>query len=279
MTIRSATANDLDAIADLAQDQRIRQQGWDPAYWALTPNARDIHPLFLRWSVDAARSVAMVVTRGEALVAYAIAAPLPLPNGTTSTWVVDDVGVAAAATWRTAGLVAIAAVAGRARQLGATRIVVPCATSDRARRAAFESGGLDLNCWYRHVRLDEVQHVAEPVPRADDEPGLPLPHLHGLASMVAGSTSVTASGAHALLTPPIAAPPVYRAGSTALADPVVADGAPGLWRGLCEVEATARARGDVALVVVVGPGEEPLDAALDERGYGRPVEWWTFRPT
>ena len=62
MTIRNAEVGDLDAIADLAQDQRLRQQAWAPTFWALAPNAREVHPLFLRVTLGSGRSIALVAS-------------------------------------------------------------------------------------------------------------------------------------------------------------------------------------------------------------------------
>ena len=62
MTIRNAEVGDLDAIADLAQDQRLRQQAWAPKFWALAPNAREVHPLFLRVTLGSGRSISLVAS-------------------------------------------------------------------------------------------------------------------------------------------------------------------------------------------------------------------------
>lgn len=279
MAIRIATLADLDAMANVAQDQRIRQQGWDPTFWPLAPNARDIHPLFLRWAIEDGRAVALVATSDEQVTGYGIATPMNAPSVPVGTWLLDEIAVATPAQWNTLGRVLLAAIASHVKRGGATAVVTPCATADRSRRSAFIAAGLDLNCWYRHVRLDEVSDLPEPLIGTDDEPGIPLPHLHQLVAMIAGATSVTATGAHALVSAPVTTPAVYRhGGTTALADPVIADCTPSLRTVLREVESHARVQGDVALIVAVGPGEEPLDAVLDERGYRTPVEWWVLRP-
>ena len=277
MTIRNAEVGDLDAIADLAQDQRLRQQAWAPTFWALAPNAREVHPLFLRVTLGSGRSIALVASVAGRVAGFVIASPLSLDVDTDPTWVVDDVGVAAPNHWDRVGRALLAAVAGRAHRLGATRIVVPCAVADRMRRAALVAAGLDLNCWYRHRRLDVASALLLDEP--DDEPGLPLPHLHGLSALAITGAPVAVPGGQALLSPPIAPPPVYRpGGTTGLADPVVAGDTTELARLVAAVETQSRDRGDVALLVVAGPGEEPLDALLDRRGYDRPVEWWVLRP-
>lgn len=278
MTIRPTEARDIPAIADLAQDQRIRQAGWEPEFWAMAPNAREVHPVFLRATVEQGRTLALVAETGGQLQGYVIATPGPTIPGRPPTWTVDDFGVAAPRSWSTVGPALLAAVAARARREGVDRIVTPCPTADRARRLALEAAGLDLNCWFRHLRLDRPTGPPA-LSSGDDDPGLPLPHLHGLQAVTMAGTSVVADGAHALLSPSIAAPPVYRpGGTTAVADPVIGQDHASLSGVLDEVEETSRGRGDVALIVAVGPGEELLERTLDDRNYGRPVEWWALRP-
>lgn len=279
MTIRNADAGDLDAIADLAQDQRVRQQAWAPSFWPVAPNAREVHPLFLRWTVGSGRSVALVAIVDGRLVGYAIASPLPMGHDPGSTWVVEEVGVAAPSKWDVVGRALLAAVAGRTRQQGATRLVVACAAADRMRRDALIAAGLDLNCWYRHLRLDEAPSPAIAAIDLEAEAGLPLPHVHGLSPLASAGTPIGVTGGQGLLSPRVASPPVYRpGGTTGVADPVVAADVNTLTQLVEAIEGTGRDRGDVALLVVVGPGEEPLDGVLDRRGYGRPVEWWMLRP-
>ena len=196
---------------------------------------------------------------------------------THSTWLVDDIGLAPGERWSALGSILLAAVAGRVCALGARQLVIACPSADRTRRDALAAAGLDLTCWFRHARLDQVIESVEPVEHPDG-PGLPLPHLHGLTAALATATSVTAPGAHALVAGSVAPPPVFVGeGTTTLADPVIAAGAPSLWGVIRAIETTARTRGDAAVVVAAGPGEEPLDEVLEQRGYGRPVEWWVLR--
>ncbi len=281
MTIRTATLADIGPIADLAQDQRVRLQGWDPSYWPIAPNARDVHPLFLHHSLTGGHSVAVVSTACGRVTGYAVASsPFTFDRRAPTLWVIDDLDVERGDLWNTTGRVLLAAIAARARAHGARRLVASCAVADSARRTAFEASGLSLNCWFRHRSLDRWTAPRQHDDTVAFEPGLPLPHVHALADAMSGADVVNVEGGSALLSTPIPPSPCFRHdGTTALVDPVVGVHGVGLIGAIDAVEAAARDRGDHALLVAVGPGEDSLDRELDTRDYSRPVEWWTVNIT
>lgn len=281
MTIRTATLADIGPIADLAQDQRVRLQGWEPSYWSIAPNARDVHPLFLHHSLNGGQSVAVVSTVCGRITGYAVAsAPPTSDRRAPTTWMIDDLDVERVDLWNTTGRVLLAAIAARARAHGARQLVASCAIADAARRTAFEASGLSLNCWFRHFRLDRWAPPRQPTEAKDFDSGLPLPHVHALEGAIVGAAVVSVDGGSALLSTPIPPSPCFHHdGTTALVDPVVGVHGVGLAGAIDAVEVAARERGDHALIVAVGPGEDTLDRELDARGYSRPVEWWTIHIT
>lgn len=278
MTIRPATPADVDSIADLADAHRFRLDGWHPDLWPLDLDARRRHPDVLRAQLADGRVHALVAA-DEKLRGYVVAEEHTLGATAERMWAVTEIGVAKPKRWDTVGRVLLAALAGAALRHAVDLIVVPCPTGDRRRRAALEGARLEVQCWFRSLPLGRERWPERFVPSGFDDPGLPLPHLHALVGTGAAATSVMAAGAHALLSDTLPASGVTAmADGWSLADPVVASDEGGLWSVLDEAEQRCRERGDRTLAVAVGPGEEPLDAVLERRGYIRAIEWWALRP-
>lgn len=275
MSMRRATIDDLDTIADLAQDQRIRLEGWDPGFFASSPRARTVDPLFLRAAVDRSAGVSEVVTRRDGTVGgFAFAHPIGAP-AEPGAWLIDRIELASPTTWSSVGVALLAHVAGRAKRHGATRLVLGCSPADTMRRQALRRAGLERSCWFRHARLDRVRPATIELP---DDNGLPLPRLHGWSGLASRMTAFRIDGGQAMVSPPVRTPPWGRPsdGTTGLADPIVATDHPSLWRLIDALESHARERGDGSMSVAVTAGEGPLDGALDARGYTQAVEWWTW---
>lgn len=282
MSIRPAAPDDVDAIADLAQDQRLRRQGRDPSLWPVAANARDLHRMTLRWAVESGAAPVLVARCDEgSLAAHLVASVTSSPADGSAVWVVDEMEVARPPQWDTLGRVLLAALGAHAVRRRVERVVVACPVVDERRRAALVRAGMDLNCWFRHVRLDGPGRSPGDRPVFDDDldPGIPLPHLHSMLRTARRAEAVSVPGATAMLAGPVTSATGRRGETFALADPVVATGPEPLWDLLDAVEGRAADAGSVALMVAVGPGEEMLDRVLDERGYVRSVEWWSYRPT
>lgn len=279
MTIRPATPAHLDAIAEVADAQRLRLDGWHPELWPMAPSARRRHVAELATVLADPRTHGLVAADHK-LRGYVLATELPPGAAHAPTWAVTEFGVARPKRWDTVGRVLLAALAGAAVRHGIEEVVVPCPAGDRRRRAALVAARLQLQCWYRSIALRSTGWPEQFVPSGLDEPGLPLPHLHALVGATSELESVTAPGAHALLSGTLPANgTLAMVDGWALADPVIAGDEESMWHVLDEVERTGRARGDEVLLVAVGPGEEPLDAVLDRRGYGRAMDWYSLRPT
>lgn len=279
MTIRPATPTDIDAIADIADAHRLRLDGWHPELWPLELDARRRHPDVVRAQLSDRRVHALVAADTK-VRGYVIAEEQTTATSTLGTvWAVTEIGVGKPKRWDTVGRVLLAALAERALRGGVAEIVVPCPTGDRRRRAALEGARLEVQCWFRALVVARERWPERFVPTGGDDPGLPLPHLHALIGAGDGATSVTAPGAHALLSDTLPASGVTAmAEGWSLADPVIAGDPEGLWLALEGAERRCRARGDRVLAVAAGPGEGPLDAMLDRRGYARALEWWSWRP-
>lgn len=279
MTIRPATPAHLDAIADLADAQRLRLDGWHPELWPLSLSARRRHATELATVLHDPRTHGLVAA-DHRLRGYVLATELPPGAAHAPTWAVTEMGVSKPKRWDTVGRVLLAALADAAVRHGIEEIVVPCPAGDRRRHDALVGARLRLQCWFRSLVLAGSGWPERFVASGLDEPGLPLPHLHALVGATVETDSVTAPGAHALLSgtlPPTGT--LAMADGWSLADPVIASDEESLWHVLDEVERRCRARGDRVLTVAVGPGEEPLDAVLDRRGYGCAMDWFSLRPT
>ena len=280
MTLRAATVDDIDAIAAIAHAQRRRQHLRDPAYWPAMPDSTGVHSLLLRWLLTGGASTALVIAdAGETVLGYVIASAVQAPGSLRKAFVIDALDVAGDHLWPTLGPPLLAATAGRAKQQGVTTVIVACPTDDTARRAVFASCRFEVDCWFRHGHLGTLEAVVPPAAADDDdEMGLPLPHLHGRMASLAEPFSVVAPGAHSLISAPVPLIAlVPAAGTTTLVDPAIGSDRAAFTALFDEIEGVARSRGDLAVTVAVGPGEEPLDRCLQRRGYSRPIDWWSLR--
>ncbi len=272
--IRPASGADVDAVADLAHEHRIRQQGWDPEFWSMSPSARQIHPMLLRVALDNAAGLALVSENAGAVDGYLFASVAPDPRDKRrSLWVVDDLGVASPRSWHSVAPALLAAVAARRDESSTSAMVIGCPHGDHDRAMMLIASGFRISCWFRTRRLaDQRGNSMGSADEGSDD--LPLPHLHGLTAPMSSSQLVEAAGAGAMLSSPIPSQQLaLDRGTMALADPVVAGGRNATVELLTAVEYTAATRGDSMLIVACGPGEPMLDDVLDERGYGRPVDW------
>ena len=274
MTIRNASAGDVEQLADLAHEHRIRQQGWDPEFWAMSPSARQLYPMLLHLLLERTAGVSLVSESRGRIDGYLFASAAPNPRDEKRhLWVVDDLGVSSPKSWHTVGPALLAAAAARGRDGVAAAMVVACPHHDHDRALMLIASGFTANCWFRTRRIDD-RRGNTPATDDDGSTDLPLPHLHGLTAEMAGAALVDVAGGGGLLSGSIAPDALSgHVATTALADPVVATGREATIRLLGELEARCRARGDATLMVACGPGEPMLDDVLDERGYTRPVDW------
>lgn len=145
MSIRTATADDLDAVVELAAAARADQAVHQPLFWRPAPDARDRHRPFLAGQIADDRVISLVATDQETVVGFAIgvlhpAPPVYDPGGPTCT--VDDLTLVDPGRWATSGADLLRAVRARAAALGAAQVVVVVGDHDHAKQAALASAGL-----------------------------------------------------------------------------------------------------------------------------------------
>lgn len=147
MTIRAATADDLDAVVELAAVARADQAVHQPVFWRPALDARDRHRPFLAGQIANERVISVVATDHDTVVGFAIgvlhpAAPVYDPGGPTCT--VDDVTVDDPQRWASTGLDLLREVRSRAAALGAVQVVVVVGDHDHAEQAALAAAGLTV---------------------------------------------------------------------------------------------------------------------------------------
>jgi len=145
VTIRAATADDLDALVELAAVARAGQGVHQPVFWRTAPDARDRHRPFLAGQIADDNVISLVATDHDAVVGFAIgvlhpAPPVYDPGGPTCT--VDDVTVDDPHRWATTGADLLREVRSRAAALGAVQVVVVVGNYDHAKQAALAAAGL-----------------------------------------------------------------------------------------------------------------------------------------
>jgi hypothetical protein len=275
MTIRLAGSADVDAVAGLAHENRIRQQGWDPEFWSMSPSARQVHPMLLRVAIESTAGVALVSESADRIDGYLLASAAPDPRAANrSLWVVDDIGVASARAWHSVAPALLAAAAARRDESTMTAMVTGCPHGDHDRALMLIASGFRINCWFRTRRLAERRSTVASVADGDGTDDLPLPHLHGLTAALRGARMVKADAAGGMVSAPLPSQQLSaERGATALADPVVAGSRAATVDLVAAIELECAERGDSTLIVACGPGEPMLDDVLDERGYGRPIDW------
>lgn len=144
--IWDATADDVDAIATLAQQVREQYAGYQPTFWRVAPNALDLHRAFVSHLVADGEVLSLVATgEDHELLGYAFATvgaapPVYDPGGLTG--MVDDFAVADDDLWSTVGVELGGAVRRRLADRGAVQIVVVCGVEHEAKRQALGSMGL-----------------------------------------------------------------------------------------------------------------------------------------
>lgn len=283
MTIRPAELDDIDAIAQLAHGQRLRQQEREPEFWTPIHNSLQIHPIVLLQMIahDPASTV-LVAHDATGVCAFAIAVERRVDAGTSQApafWVVEDLVVREMNHFDKVGRALLAAIASAAHRRKIESLVVGCPSGDVARHDALQRAGFTLDSWFRYRRLNRHHFSVEPQP--DDRPTHARPDAarplrHGLVSVAADhATTIATASSSARLTTVVRPSPLFRGdGPTALVDTVHAPESLSTWHLIADVENCARTRGDTALVIAVPQEEHTLDRVLAARSYRRTVDWW-----
>ncbi len=145
MSIRTATAEDLDAVVELAAAARAEQALHQPVFWRPAPDARDRHRPFLAGQIADDNVISLVATDPNTVVGFAVgvlhpAPPVYDPGGPTCT--VDDFALDDPQRWASTGTDLLREVRSRAAALGAVQVVVVVGDHDHAKQAALAAAGL-----------------------------------------------------------------------------------------------------------------------------------------
>lgn len=149
--IRTAHADDVDAIAALAQRTRERYQQYERQFWRISPDAAEVHPLWLGHLIEDEGTVALVAEENGTFAGYAFATVTFVPPvydpGATAT--IDDFAVTDDALWPTVGVELVREAQVRLRALKVAQLVVVCGHRDEAKRSMLQDLGLSLASeWY-----------------------------------------------------------------------------------------------------------------------------------
>jgi hypothetical protein len=267
-TVRTASDDDLDAIAALTAAHRRCLAAWSPTWWRVAPGADEVHRLWLGYLVGAADRRVLVAADQPSGVVVGCMVVNPQPGQ----WFVDDLAVADD-RWTDAGAALVAAVP--------ERPALTClATLDDVRAAALRSSGLAAVSSYwvgpavpggPPATTGQAYGLADPPPHTFVglvDPAAPDTLVVGdpAAGIAVGSRSVTA-------------PPVYGPGGTVcIVDRVVgADHAARAWL-VAAAGAAAAARGDSLVAVVAGADDGELEDVLAAAGFERTVEVYGWPP-
>ncbi len=214
-------------------------------------------------------SIALVIDDPllEGIAAVLLARPV---GGGSEHWSVDALAVRQQRDAATIIPALLSAGADRLFRSGVDTLVVPLDPSDQRWAKVLHGAGLRITSW-----LLWRPSLPDHCPTPDDyEPGLTLPHLHGLRPHgPATPTRVESAGAMvARATLPFGCAASLEV--VDLFDPVVATDAASLTDLMCTPSPSRNGRADSAVAVALGPGEESLDTALCSLGFRPLLDWW-----
>lgn len=291
MVIREITAGDLDAVAGIAQAERLLLSGPRSELWSPAGAGHHTHPLLLRRLVERPGTVGLVDERpmGVAGAIIAVDAPGPEPL-----WVVEEYALGPDAAWDGCGRTLLAALAARATGAGVQRILVPCLAADSTKAGMLAVAGLTRTMWVRHranpggpgTTRSRVRPYRDPDASGAwtwrGPPAVPLTTTRlrdGLCGLVIDDGATRAA---MMIAGQITAPAGFEAdGAALLAGPFAFDdGAephvvvPELLGELRQV-ATERDAGH--LLVSCWADDPGLDAEVALAGYHEALAWWQLR--
>lgn len=268
-TVRLANEADLPAVAAIAGRGRKQRAEWEPVYFRASAGADEKHEAHLAELIRADHAVVRVVCDETEVVGCAIA------QRHGDQWFVDDVATADEGWWSDAMIELLRAVK--------ERPAFTCVLRKDIRQLGCLST-LGLRHRTSHWRLANGEGAtADGVAAVAAPEGLPAPPPHGFEPLDPQAADVTVlgdgAGGYAVLSGPVAAPPVYDpGGTTGLVDRVT-----GGQRGVLVDAAMAESltRGDAQLVVVCAEDDVVLEDALVDRGFARVVDVysWPRRPS
>ena len=251
ISVRDATADDLEAIAALTAVARRKLAEWSPAWWRAAPGADELHPLWLGHLIGADGPVVRVATDQGTVVGCVVSMPQACQ------WFVDDVAMVDDERWARDGAAFLQAVP--------ERPAVTCVPiRDHAKTGAARLAGLAPVSSYwigpteaGAVELGPLRHDATLPAAAPHTFGGPFDPFAADALALAGAAGVVVGSA------PLTAPPVYvgSGGTVTVIDRLAGSDRIALLRA---ARRAAGARGDVLVNVIAAVDDPDLEELLQQ---------------
>lgn len=141
MTVRMASAGDVQAMAALIEAKRLMLEGFEPVMWRPSEVAAKITPQFFTHQVGQPNVIARVAEDGGRFLGFVMGAlqdppPVYAPGGKTV--LIDDFAVVEGAEGDAAASALLDAVISEARARGAVQIITVAAARDARASRWFE---------------------------------------------------------------------------------------------------------------------------------------------
>jgi hypothetical protein len=159
MTVRSATAADVERMVELADGTRREYEPHAPVFQRPAANAIEAHRPWLSHLVENSEVGTFVHedsdgdVDGFAIITIVPAPPVYDPGGLSS--LIDDFAVSSPEKWVTAGASLLDAARVWARERGAVQVVVVSGPHDGPKRAVLQDAGLYVVSEWFTAPLDE----------------------------------------------------------------------------------------------------------------------------
>lgn len=159
MSVREATAADVERIVELADNRRHDYEPHAPVFQRPAANAREAHRPWLSQLVENPEVGTFVHedsdgdVDGFAIITTVPAPPVYDPGGLSS--LIDDFAVSSPDKWATAGAALLNAATAWARKRGAVQVVVVSGPHDGPKRAVLQDAGLYVASEWFTAPLDE----------------------------------------------------------------------------------------------------------------------------
>jgi hypothetical protein len=146
--VRQARADDVDAMADLAERKRQQYAAYAPRFWRPAPDGREKHLPFLGVQLTRDDTVALVADAADPDAAYSLDGFLIARDGG-----VDDFAVAAPEMWPTVGAALLRTAERESAARGVGRMVLVCGAKDAAKAEMLRAAGYAVvERWYVNER-------------------------------------------------------------------------------------------------------------------------------
>jgi GNAT superfamily N-acetyltransferase len=159
MTVREATAADVERMVELAHNTRLEYEPHAPVFQRPAANAREAHRPWLSQLVENPEAGTFVHedsdgdVDGFAVITTVPAPPVYDPGGLSS--LIDDFAVSSPDKWATAGAALLTTATAWARERGAVQVVVVSGPHDGPKRAVLQDAGLYVASEWFTAPFDE----------------------------------------------------------------------------------------------------------------------------